>query len=120
MARHVEMQDLTAVVAQDEKTIEKAESHRRHGEEAHRGDGSPVIPQECHPSLGSFGISGCAAHPPGDRSRGEIKTEHEEFSVYPRRSQVEFSATIRKIKSRTSFESLLLPAGFRVQEIKRQ
>ena len=33
---------------------------------------------------------------------------------------VGFSTTIRKIKSRTSCEILLLPAGFRTREIKRQ
>src|SRR5712692_2891640 len=52
MTRHAAMQNLTAVVAQDEKTIEQVQSHRRDGEEVHRGDGFPVIPQKGHPSLG--------------------------------------------------------------------
>ena len=68
MPCHVEVQDLATVVAQDEKTIEQIESHRRDGEEVHRGDGFPVIPQECHPSLGWFGISGDASHLPGNGS----------------------------------------------------
>jgi hypothetical protein len=37
-----------------------------------------------------------------------------------RRSHVEFSATIRKIRSRTSLATLFLPTGFRALEISFQ
>ena len=86
MPRDVEMQNLPAMMAQDEKAVEHAESHSRHGKEVHGGDNLAMIPQECEPSLGWFGISRGAAHPPRNRSFGDIEAKHQQLSVNPRRT----------------------------------
>jgi hypothetical protein len=84
--RNVEVYDPPPTVADDEKAIEDAEGDRRNRKEIHRSDCFPVIAQKRKPTLGWFGISGCPAHPPGDRPLGDIKTEHEEFAKDARRS----------------------------------
>ena len=48
-------------------------------------------------------------HPAGDGSLRNIEAQHEQFAVDAGAPQVGFSATIRKIRSRTSFESFGLP-----------
>ena len=58
---------------------------RRNGEEIHRGNGFPMIAQKCKPAFGRLRISGSPFHPTRDRSLGEIKAEHDEFPMYPRR-----------------------------------
>ena len=52
MARHIEVQDLPPIVANDEKAVEHAERNCGHSEEIHRGDGFAVIPEEGQPTLG--------------------------------------------------------------------
>ena len=86
MPRDVEMQNAPTIVADDEEAIEDAERDRRNGEEVHRGDSFPVVAQKGEPALGWFRIFRRSFPPAGDRSLGEIKTEQEEFPVYPRRS----------------------------------
>src|SRR5208282_2439210 len=80
----VEVQDLATIVAEYEKAVEHSESHRWHGEEVPRGDNFPMVPQECHPSLGWFGISRRATHPPRNRPFGDVEPEHEELAVNAR------------------------------------
>jgi hypothetical protein len=86
MLGDVEVQDASTAVADDEEAIERAEGDRRNGEEVHRGDSFPVVAQKGEPALGKLRIFRRSFHPAGDRSLGEIKTEHEEFAMYPRRS----------------------------------
>src|ERR1700736_1901836 len=45
-----------------------------------------MVSKEGEPTFGRVRISRRSFHPTGDRSLGEIKTEHEEFPMYPRRS----------------------------------
>jgi hypothetical protein len=78
---HVEVRDAPTVVANDEKAIEHSESDRGDGEEIHCGDRSPMVSQKREPTLGWFGISRRPAHPAGNGSLRDIKTEHEEFAV---------------------------------------
>ena len=67
------------------------------------------------PCLGSLG-----AHPTGNRSLRNIETQHQKLTVDARRSQLGFSATMRKINSRTSFGVCLRPSGLRTLEISFQ
>ena len=73
----VEVQNAPPIMADDEKAIDHAEGDRWNREEVHRSDGFPVVAQKRKPALGWFGISGCPAHPAGDSSLGEIKTQHQ-------------------------------------------
>ena len=82
----IAMQDAPTIVADDKETVEDAERDRGHGEEVHRRNRFPMVAKEGEPTLGRVRISRCSFHPTGDGSLGEIKTEHEEFPMYPRRS----------------------------------
>ena len=59
MRGDVEVQDLAAVVVNDEEAVQQTEGRRWHGEEVQGDDGFPVIPQECQPALNCIGGSGC-------------------------------------------------------------
>jgi hypothetical protein len=84
MPGDVEVQDPPPIMADDEEAVEHPESDRWDREEVHRGDGFPVVPQKREPALGWLRVPRRSFHPTGDRSLREIKTEHEEFPVYPR------------------------------------
>src|SRR5215469_4283289 len=77
----VAVQNTAAMVADDEEAVEHAEGDRRHGEEIHRRDGFPMVTQKSEPTLGWVWIPGGSFHPAGNRSFGNVKTEHEKFSV---------------------------------------
>jgi hypothetical protein len=62
------------------------ESDCWHGEEVHRGDGFPMVAEKCKPVFHRRGISRCFAYPTGDGSLGNIKSEHEKFTMNPGRS----------------------------------
>ncbi len=73
-----------------------------------------------HPALGLVRTSRRSLHPTGDASLGKLKTEHAEFPMDPRCSQVGFSATIWKINSRISLGVCFLPTCLRTLEISLQ
>ena len=77
----VEVQNPSAVVADEEEAVEHAKGDRRDGEEIHRGDGFLVVAEKGKPALARPGILGHSFHPPGNRSFGNIKTEHEKLTV---------------------------------------
>ena len=86
MLRDVEVQDAPAIMTDDEKAVEHAERDRWDREEIHCGDSFPMVVQKGKPTLSWLGISWRSFHPTGDRSLGEIKTEHEEFTMDARRT----------------------------------
>jgi hypothetical protein len=86
MPGDVGVQDPPPIMADDEKAIEQTKGDRWDCEEVHRGDGLPMVSKEGEPTFGWLGIPRSSFHPTGDGSLGGIKTEHEEFPVYPRRS----------------------------------
>jgi len=81
MPCHVEVQDLSPVVTDHEKAVEKAKSDRGDGEEIHCCNGLAVIPKKCQPTFGQLWISRRPPHPARDRSFGYIKSKHQKFSV---------------------------------------
>ena len=79
MLRDVEMQDMSAIVADDKEAVEDAERDRGHCEEVHSRNRFSVILKKCAPTLGWPGISGRPLHPARDGSLGDVKAQHEEF-----------------------------------------
>ena len=81
MLGDVEVQDASTVMADDEEAIKHTESDGWNGEEIHRCDGFPVVSKKGEPTFGRLGISRRPSHPAGDRSLGDIKTEHEKLAM---------------------------------------
>jgi len=81
MARDIEMQDPTAIMADNEETIEQAESHRWNREEVHCCNNFAMVLQKREPSFRGFGISWSASHPTGNRSFGNIESYHQKSPV---------------------------------------
>lgn len=81
MPRDVAVQNTSAIMADDEEAVEHGEGDRGNREEVHRGDGFPMVTQKSEPTLGRVWISGGSFHPAGNGSFGNVKTEHEKFSV---------------------------------------
>jgi len=81
MPSDVEVQNAPPVMVDDEKAIEHAESDRWGREEIHCGNRFSMVVQKRKPALGWLGISRHPFHPTGDRSLGNIKTEHEELAM---------------------------------------
>ena len=77
----IDVQDAAAIVANDEKAIEHAKRDRWNREEIHCRDSFPVVAQKRKPTLGQLGISRRPTHPAGDRSLGNIKIQHEKFTM---------------------------------------
>ena len=81
MPRDVAVQNTPAIVANNEEAIEYGEGDRRNREEIHRRDGLPMVTQKSKPALGWIRVCGRSFHPAGNRSFGNVQTEHEKFSV---------------------------------------
>src|SRR6516225_7431059 len=86
MPRDVAVQNTSAIMADDEEAVQHGEDDRGNREEIHRGDGFPMVTQKSEPTLGWAWISGGLFHPAGNRSFGNVKTEHKKFSVDARSS----------------------------------
>src|SRR5438477_11657410 len=57
ISRHIEVQDLTPVVADDEKAVQNTKSERWDGERVHRSNGLAMVSEERQPSLHRVWIS---------------------------------------------------------------
>jgi phosphoketolase len=57
IARHIETQNLSSLVADHKEAIKNAKRNRRHCEEIHRGNGLAMVPQKRQPALGWIGRS---------------------------------------------------------------
>jgi hypothetical protein len=66
ISRHIEVQDLTPVMADDEKAIENTKRERWDGKEVHRSNGVAMIPEERQPSFRGIWISRGAPNPSRD------------------------------------------------------
>jgi hypothetical protein len=110
------MQDTPAIVADDKEAVENTERDRWYSEEIHRRSRFPVILKKRPPTLGRPGISRLALPPARDGSLAQ----HEKVAVKQGAPQVGFSATMRKISSRTSLDSGFLPTCFLTFEITLQ
>ena len=114
----VEVQDASTVVTDDEEAVEQAERDRWQGEKVHRGNRFPVVSQKRKPTLDWLGISRPIQ---GEMVRSETSRPSRSSSPWIRGApHVGFSATIRKIRSRTSFETHLLPCDSQTRKIRHQ
>ena len=73
MLRDVEVQDTSAIVADDKETVEDAECDGGHGEEVPGRNRFLVILKKRTPTFDGLGISWCPLHPVGDSSLGYLK-----------------------------------------------
>ena len=80
------MQDLTPVVADDEKTVQNTKRERWDGEKVHRRNGLAMVSEERQPLLDGVWISRDQPNPSRDTSFREIETQLKQFAVNARRS----------------------------------
>jgi hypothetical protein len=81
MSCDVEVQNAPTIMADDKETVEDTERDRRNREEIHRGNNLAVISKKSEPQLSwDRGLWG-SFYPTGDRSLGNIETEHEKLAV---------------------------------------
>src|SRR5260370_41808714 len=86
ISRHIEVQDLTPVVADDEKTVQNTESERWDSEKVHRSNGLAMVSEERQPSLHRVWISRGSPDPSRDTPFREIETQLEQLAINARRS----------------------------------
>jgi hypothetical protein len=86
ISRHIEMQDLTPVVADDEKTVQNAKRERWDSEEVHRRNGFAMVSEERQPSFQGIWISRSSSDRSRDTPFRDIETQLEQFAVNARSS----------------------------------
>jgi hypothetical protein len=86
ISRHIEMQDLAPVVADDEKAVQNAKRERWDGEKVYRRNGLAMVSEERQPLLDEICISRGSPHPSRDTPFRDLETQLEQFPVNARRS----------------------------------
>src|ERR1700704_168364 len=86
MLSDIEVENLTTIVTDHEKPVERAKPEGWNGEEVHRRDGFSVIPQKGEPTSSSLWVSWRSFHPAGDGSLGNSESQHEKLPVNARRA----------------------------------
>jgi hypothetical protein len=84
ISRHIEVQDLTPVMADDEKAVQNTKRESGDGEEVHRSNGLAMVSEERQPSLHGIWISRSSPHPSRDTPFRDIETQLEQFTVNAR------------------------------------
>src|SRR5260370_4690739 len=84
IARHIEVQDVTRVVADDEKAVQNTKRERWDGEEVHRRNGLAMVSEERQPSFHGIWISWGSPDPSRDTPFRDIETQLEQFAVNAR------------------------------------
>jgi hypothetical protein len=83
MKGHIEMNDPSSGVMDDEENIQDAEGEGRDGEEIHGGDGFPVISEKRNPFFYLVFIGSCFREISGNGSFGDTETELQELTMNP-------------------------------------
>jgi hypothetical protein len=107
ISRHVEMQDLPPVVADDEKAVQNSKRERWDGEAIHCRNCLAMVSEERQPSLYRIWIS--RSSPSRDTPFRDLKNQLEQFAVNTRRSPGRILSNLRKIKARTSLLTRFRP-----------
>src|SRR6516165_9279005 len=84
--RHIAMQNLTPVVADDEKAVQNTKRECWDGEKVHRRNGLAMVSEERQLLLDGICISRGSPDPSRDTPFLEIETQLEQFAVNARRS----------------------------------
>ena len=103
-----EVQNATAVMSDEEETIENSECDRWNREKIHGGNGFVMIVKKRFPASCRFRAARRSLNPTGNSALGKIEPSLSSSPWMRGAPQVGFSATMRKIKSRIS-----LPIRFR-------
>jgi len=77
----VEVQNAPTIMTDDKETVEHTERRGRNREEIPRGNNLAVISKKSEPQLSWVRGPRGSFHPTGDRSLGNIETEHEKLAV---------------------------------------
>lgn len=86
MSGDVEVQNAPAIMADDKEAVKHPERDRWNGTEIHGGDGFAVITDKGKPAIARPAVTRRAFHPARNGSLGNIKIQHEQFSVDARRT----------------------------------
>jgi hypothetical protein len=86
MLRDVNVQDAPPIMTDNKEAVEDAKRNRWQSEEIHRCNRFPMVSKEGQPPLGPVRIFRRPFHPTRGGSLGNVKAEHAEFPMYPRRS----------------------------------
>src|SRR6516164_7132147 len=86
ISRDIAMQDLTPLVADDEKAVQNTKRERWDGEKVHRRNGLTMVSEERQPLLDGICISRGSPDPSRDTPFRGIETQLEQFAVNARRS----------------------------------
>ena len=84
ISRHIEAQDLTPVVADNEKAVQNTKREHWDGEEVHRSNGLTMVSEERQPSFHRIWISRGSPDPSRDTPFRDIETQLEQFAVNTR------------------------------------
>ena len=84
ISRHIEMQDLTPLVADDEKAVQNTKRERWDGEKVHRRNDLTMVSEERQPSLCRIWISRSAPDPSRDTPFRDLETQLEQFAMNAR------------------------------------
>ena len=84
ISRHITMQDLPPVVADDEKAVQNTKCERWDGEEIHCSNGLAMVSEERQPALHGIWISRSSPDPSRDTPFREMETQLEQFAVNAR------------------------------------
>ena len=84
ISRHIAMQDLPPVVADDEKAVQNSKRERWDGEEIHGRNGLAMVSEERQPALHGIWISRSSPDPSPDTPFRELETQLEQFAVNAR------------------------------------
>jgi hypothetical protein len=110
ISRHIEMQDLTPVVADYEKAVQNAKRERWDGEKVHRRDGLAMVSEEREPLLDGISISRGSLEPSRDTAFREMETQLEQFAVNARRSPGRILGNHSKDQGANFFADTLPPS----------
>ena len=114
------MEDLATVVIDHKEAVQHSKRQRGHGEKVHRRDGLAMIAQKHQPRRAGSGF----LHAPWiqrDTARSAMSQPSLSNSPWMRGApHVGFSATMRKIRSRTSLLKRFLPAAQPVRDSQDQ
>ena len=110
ISRHIAMQDLTPVVADDEEAVQNTKRECWDGEKVHRRDGLAMVSEERQPLLDGICISRGSPHPSRDTPFREIETQLEQFAVNARRSPGRILGNHSKDQGANLFADTLPPS----------
>src|SRR6516225_1833209 len=84
ISRDIAMQDLTPLVADDEKAVQNTKRERWDGEKVHRRNGLAMVPEERQPLLDGIWISRGSPDPSRDTPFRDLETQLEQFAMNAR------------------------------------